>query len=519
MKRMRTQPNIARPGLRPDAGAAVLPIIIGVAVAITLLQVPLLFKTKSGNSFSGAQKTNISAKQAAEAGIDVVIADIGRKAIVVRSTTDTLPYSGVSLGRGSYSTQIKTYQMNPDRVKVVSAGTVGGKSESIEAKMELVKTETTIPFDTPKMSLWGIRGTPPVLYYQSLDERDSGFAWIHPEGQVSLSDGGTINVDDFTVAPNGMMYFINNVAGSVSKLYKIRPMDLDKNPATPVTAILIGPVLNTKKPLESFAVGDTNEIRGLVFVSRTNTAANGVLYAITWKSKKVFELSLRDGGASEVSDLIPDYTSGGAGASAGFSVDAFAEDFTGAFYLIRNNSTNNKSELWRFDEFETSPNAVRKDTLKYSADISGRNARALAGHPNGYLYATDDQNWFKIDPNFAAQNKRTTLLFADNSAYKGMGFYFEREDLKFTGKPLKHKINICHYPPGNCANVQTIQIDSSALNGHLNHLGSTCPSDISGYCGGIADSIAYTADTTIQLRVISWREIPGNALPQANVGH
>jgi hypothetical protein len=513
MKRMDPKPNHPHSAPGPQAGAAVLPIIIGVAVAITLLQVPILFKTKSGNSFSGAQKSNITAKEMAEAGIDAVISDIGRKALIVRATTDTLPYSNVSLGRGRYSTQVKTYQLNPDRVKVVSAGTVAGKSQTIEAKMELVKTETTIPFDTPKMALWGIRGTPATLYYQSLQERDSGWAWIHPEGRVSLSDGGQVNADDFTVAPNGMMYFINNVAGNASKLYKIRPMDLDNNPATGVTAILIGPITNPKKPLENFDVGTDREIRGLVFVSRTNSAANGVLYAVTWKSMEVWELNLHDGSASIVDTLIPKPIPSG-----GFSVDAFAQDFNGKFYVVRNNNNNNKSELWVFDEFETSPNSPRKDTVLLAAQISGRNARALAGHPNGYMYAADDQNWYRINPNVNNPSNATDVLFADNSAYRGMGFYFEREDLKFTGKPLKHKINICHYPPGNCANVQTIQIDSSALNGHLTH-GGVCPSDVSGYCGGISNEIAFVADTTIQLKVISWREISGNALPTQNQTH
>lgn len=513
MKRMDPKPNQPIRVPRPQSGAAVLPIIIGVAVAITLLQVPLLFKTKSGNSFSGAQKSNITAKEMAEAGIDAVISDIGRKAIIVKGTTDTLPYSGVQLGRGSYSTQIKTYQLNPDRVKVVSAGTVGGKSQSIEAKMELVKTETTIPYDTPKMALWGIRGSPATLYYQSLQERDSGWAWIHPEGQVNLSDGGQVSADDFTVAPNGMMYFINNIAGNPSKLYKIRPMDLDNNPATPVTAILIGPLVNTKNPALDFRVGTPREIRGMVYVSRTSSAANGVLYAVTWQSMEVWELNLRDGGASIVDTIIPKPMPSG-----GFSVDAFAQDFAGKFYLVRNNDNNNKSELWVFDEFETSPASIRKDTVILAADISSRNARALAGHPNGYLYATDDQKWYKINPNLASFSGRTTVLFSDNSAYRGMGFYYEREDLKFNGTPLKHKINICHYPPGACENVQTIQIDTSSLNGHMTHL-STCPPDYGGYCGGISNTIEFVADTTIQLRVISWREITGNALPSQNYAH
>ena len=38
---------------------------------------------------------------------------------------------------------------------------IGGTTQTIRAKLELVKTLTTIPYDTPRISLWGIRGTPP----------------------------------------------------------------------------------------------------------------------------------------------------------------------------------------------------------------------------------------------------------------------------------------------------------------------------------------------------------------------
>jgi hypothetical protein len=75
MKRMDPKP-LRAPDASHEKGAAVLPIIIGIAVAITLLQVPLLFKTKSGNKFSGSEKSNISAKEMAEAGIDALISDI-----------------------------------------------------------------------------------------------------------------------------------------------------------------------------------------------------------------------------------------------------------------------------------------------------------------------------------------------------------------------------------------------------------------------------------------------------------
>ncbi|MDB5102361.1 MAG: hypothetical protein JWP91_50 [Fibrobacteres bacterium] len=482
-----------------ESGAAVLPIIITVAVAITLLQVPLLFKTKSGNKFSGAQKSNITAKSLAEAGIDGVIADIGRKAIRVSLATDTTPYYNVGLGRGNYTTSIKGYQLNPDRVKVVSTGKVGTTAQSIEAKMELVKTLTTIPYDTPKISLWGIQGTPPVLYYRSVQERDSGWAWIHPEGQVILSDGGTVNIDDFTVAPNGSMYFINNLTTG-SKLYKIRPMDLDNNPSTSVTAYLVGPTgLGGASDVD-------RQIRGLTFVSRTASALDGVLYAVTKNSRQVFELSLRDGMASVVSNIIPKPS---IGSGTPFQIDAMTQDLGGVIYFVRNNSSS--SELWRFNEFESSPTSSRQDTAEKIADISlskGK-VRAIAGHPNGYIYASDDANWYRINPAGTPIASRSQIMFADSSNFKGMGFYWEREDLKFTGTPLKHKINLCHYPPGQCANVQTIQIDSNSLGGHSTHT-SACPPDYAGYCGGILGEIVDVPDTTIQLKIISWEEKSGD---------
>jgi hypothetical protein len=184
------------------------------------------------------------------------------------------------------------------------------------------------------------------------------------------------------------------------------------------------------------------------------------------------------------------------------------QDLAGTIFVIANIGT--KSQLWRFDEFVEVP-GVREDSVSIICEITPTKAkaRAIAGHPNGYLYATDDSHWYRISPYSMPVNKRSTQIFADSSDLKGMGFHFEREDLKFSGKPIKHKINICHRPPGNCGNMHTIQIDSSALNAHLNHGGSACLPDFPGYCdGGL--SVTSVSDTTIQLRIISWEEFSGN---------
>jgi hypothetical protein len=182
----------------------------------------------------------------------------------------------------------------------------------------------------------------------------------------------------------------------------------------------------------------------------------------------------------------------------------------GTIYIVRNNA---KSELWRFDEFVEAPGA-REDSATLVCDISGvkNKTRALAGHPNGYLYATDDATWYRINPLASPVSKRTAVMFTDSSDLHGMGFHFEREDLKFTGKPIAHKINICHYPPGNCGNFHTIQIDSSALSAHMHHDGGgACAVDVPGYCGG-GLSVTTISDTAIQLRIISWEEFAGESV-------
>jgi hypothetical protein len=480
-----------------ERGAAVMPIIIAVAVAITLLQVPMLYKTKSGNKFSGAQKSNISAKTLAEAGIDQIITDIGRKSIRVTAATDTMPYSGVSLGRGTFSAKVRAYQINPDRVEVLSTGHVGANAQSVRARMELVKTEATIPFDTPRISLWGIRGTPPILYYHSLDERDSGRAWIFPEGQVVLPGVSTLNVDDFTVAPNGTMYFINNLAGTNAILYKIRPSTLDNNPATQVLAEVVGPT--------GLVSGTDDEVRGLTFIARTVSGKNGVLYACSWKSKKIYELSLQDGVASFVANVVPK----GISSTTAFWADAMTQDLAGAIYLVRNNG---KSELWKFTEF-VEHNGIKQDSAEFTATISGMKdkTRAIAGHPNGYIYACDDERWYRVNPWSMPVSARTQVLFSDSSGLKGMGFHFEREDFKFTGTPIKHKVNVCHQPPaqlGVCPPPYTISVDSISLASHLVH-GNGCAPDVPGYCGG-ASGTTMLADTAIALKIISWEEVSGN---------
>jgi len=206
-----------------------------------------------------------------------------------------------------------------------------------------------------------------------------------------------------------------------------------------------------------------------------------------------------------VSALVPK----GISSTTAFYCDAMSQDVFGTIYVVRNNS---KSELWRFDQFTTAPGTMQ-DTVSMVVQISGvkDKTRSLAGHPNGYLYACDDDKWYRISP--TGNPATSTTIFSDSSGLKGMGFLFEREDLKYTGTPIPGKINVCHFPPGNCANAHTILIGKSAMNGHKNHGNGSCTQDYEGYCGGIAPPGSLT-DTTIQVKIISWEELPGDLAHQ-----
>ncbi|GEM_PF-3830225 len=469
-------------------GFAAMPAIITTAVAVTLLQIPLVYKSKSETGFSGNLKAKVSARSLAEAGVEEAITDIGRKNLRVGALTDTLPYVNVGLGRGSYTTRVRAFPGEPDRVEVLSTGRVGKTSQSIRASMELIKTQATIPYDTPRFSAWGIRGVPATLYYQSLNEKLSGHAWIHPEGEVLLSGGEQLRVGGFTVGPDGTLYFINNAPGGTSTLYRIRPSELDDNPATPVTARMIGPT--------EFAVGGVDEIRGLAFVPQPGSARNGVLYAVTWKSKRLVELSLDHGAASPVASLAPkDLASG-----APFPCEALAVDSAGDLYVLGGESG---SGLWRWDGFSRASDC-KTASLAHIADLPGAagKARALAAHPDGNLYATDAAGWFRISPVSDPEN-RVKRIFPDASDLSGMGFLYSREDLKCNRRALPRLVSVCHVPAGRPGNAHTVLAAEDAVAARE---GAT---DAPGRCRG-EETSEPAIDTSIQLKITSWEEHSGD---------
>jgi hypothetical protein len=138
---------------------------------------------------------------------------------------------------------------------------------------------------------------PASLYHHSLDEKEAGRAWIHPEGPVEVPGEDLGRVRALAIGPEGDLYFIPERPGKGDLLFRIPASEVDGNPATSHRARLVGPV--------GLGPSEDESLRGLAFFGADTGARSGVLYALSWKTRKVYELSLEDGSASYVSDLVP----------------------------------------------------------------------------------------------------------------------------------------------------------------------------------------------------------------------
>jgi len=248
-----------------------------------------------------------------------------------------------------------------------------------------IPPESSIWPALPPDTVWGIGDSSSKLCYYVL----SGGTVENVEGDI---DGiaGPKDVEAFTVSEAGVMYFMNNVA--TSKLYMILPHELDLDKDTDVNAIYVGDT--------GLSAGPTNEeITGLQFV-------NGVLYGISKGTKAVYRINTGDGSVDRVSTL--DYT-------PAFTAGALALGSDGFVYLARANATN--SEIWRFAAFPYG------DIQKVLTVAGSKRIDCLTAHPNGFLYAADDQKWYEIDPVAATSSVLLTL----STDLKGMDFNYYAE--------------------------------------------------------------------------------------------
>lgn len=139
---------------RSQAGAGILGVIALLGVSFVLVQGTLYYKSKTSVAFIVAERNKILAQQAAEAGVEENIADLGmRKLKPYAGMHDYPTYTGRPVGSGTFSTSLTTMAqgVDADTVELRSNGRVASHHQSVRARLRIKRySDTTL---TPVMFL------------------------------------------------------------------------------------------------------------------------------------------------------------------------------------------------------------------------------------------------------------------------------------------------------------------------------------------------------------------------------
>ncbi|MFT4754947.1 MAG: hypothetical protein ACI85Q_002511 [Salibacteraceae bacterium] len=246
------------------------------------------------------------------------------------------------------------------------------------------------PCGTSYKTIWAIDDQNSKVYYKDLAHPNST---IKEEGNVLGSNNK--DLEAMTIDSDGVLWIISNLDHHDPELYKVDNRDFDFDPNTTVELEFVG---KTK-------VGKRNAISGLQFI-------NGILYGISEFTQKVYTLNTSTGEATFVTNL--DLT-GYWDRPSSFKPEALTLAADGTIYTT--DTHGDDSEIWKFTSFPYGQ-LVHVYTMQGSGKVE-----ALAVHPDGTLYAGDDDHWYQINLN---TNSMTIIADLDTDI-EGMDFYFECE--------------------------------------------------------------------------------------------
>lgn len=354
--------------------------------------------------------------------------------------SDNAEWHGIVFAKGAGAMTVSF----AGNAKVYGATYVTHVSGAVDANVQL-GSETF-----PPLTLWAVDDDDAILHYYSLSE---GSEFVNVEGEIEGILDDDEDFEALTLDTDGTIYLMNN--DGTSTLYKINPTELDKDGETPVNAIYIGDT--------GLSAGNSNhEITSMQVI-------NGNLYGIGKKSKKVWQINTSTAAVTQVATL---------NVSGSFHTDGLTQGSDGTVYLTKTKNSN--SELWKFASFPSG-------ALTYIMDITdSEGVLALAAHPNGFLYAADDDHWYLLDVNTLS----TTVLQDYDSEIEGMDFYYNGETSSYASHSNgSSKVTICHIPPGNPSNAHNITVSVNAMDAHLAH------GDVLGECP--TGEMPTTCTTTI----------------------
>jgi hypothetical protein len=137
-----------------QAGSGILSIVAGLGLILLLVQGTNFYRARESARFLNTEKNKVLAMQMAEAGVEENIADLGKGTrVVTAGMVDVVTYDHKVLDGGNYTSRISTVAIGagtlPDIVDLVSSGVMGAVRQTIQARLQLNKTTTTIPAVVP----------------------------------------------------------------------------------------------------------------------------------------------------------------------------------------------------------------------------------------------------------------------------------------------------------------------------------------------------------------------------------
>jgi PA domain/Secretion system C-terminal sorting domain len=295
-------------------------------------------------------------------------------------------------------------------------GDGGPGTDIIEANVYydffICTAEVTWEQQFPFMTIWSVNDdVDGKLQYYTLDMSS---AFLNIEGDI-LGVIGPKDLEDLIIdsappanasstpldplPPNGgTIYIVNNVG--TSTIYKLDYSEFDDNPTTPVNATLVG---STGLPTNP-NVYSPEEISSMLVY-------DGVLYGLGLGSKKLYTISTTDGSVTQVATL----TFPGNGDFRSDGMTYRPQDQT--VYLLKTNDSGGESEIWKFTTFPGGD-------ISYVRQIetSGK-VEALTAHPDGYLYASDQTELYKI----SVTDSYIGYLADYTVDIEGMDYFYEIE--------------------------------------------------------------------------------------------
>ncbi len=142
MKKMSLQNILSRlsSAKATQFGGGLLPVVATAGVVMIMAQGTVYYKAKTSAHFLTSERQKVMAQQAAEAGIENGISDLGsRRVIVTDDMREQVTAQAVPVGNGTFTTYLSTVARGPqgDTVDFNSTGQVSGNSKSVSARLKL----------------------------------------------------------------------------------------------------------------------------------------------------------------------------------------------------------------------------------------------------------------------------------------------------------------------------------------------------------------------------------------------